>query len=354
MQQSASRERFIHSASIITLSLTAIAAAIAAVIPWLGPVQRPLDLVVPPVICVLFTGLLIALIQHPQRVAIIMRIALLAALLALAAPAWVYTIQAILNPGEQLVATYPPVAALFLALMVMAMIHLPTRQALVVILSSWSLVALPVLIYLLLHPLELRTPRGADLLMAYGPVFILIAVLLPVQRGLTGKIQQLVSEQARMEVMVNRDPLTRLYNRRFGEHVLQDLLARQMPAGVIMFDLDRFKSINDTHGHPIGDRVLQRVAQRCQELVRKDACVARWGGEEFLIVVQDVDASGLQHLAERMRGGVADLAIAPVPMVSASLGVAMFEPGDTLASLLQRVDQALYRAKQQGGNAVLW
>lgn len=354
MPPPASRERFIHSASIITLSLTAVAAATATVIPWLGPVQHPLDLVVPPLICVLFLGLLIALILQPQRVATIMRIALLAALLALAAPAWVYTAQAILHPGERLIDIYPPVTSLFLALMVMAMIHLPNRQALAVVLSSWLLVALPVLIYLLLHPLELRTPRGADLLMAYGPVFILIAVLLPVQRGLTGKIQQLVSEQARMEIMVNRDPLTRLYNRRFGEHVLQDLLARQLSAGVIMFDLDRFKSINDSYGHPVGDRVLQRVAQRCQELLRKDACVARWGGEEFLIAVQDVDASGLQHLAERLRSGVAQLAIEPVPMVSASLGVALLEPGDTLASLLQRVDQALYRAKQQGGNAVLW
>lgn len=353
MPPPASRERFIHSASIITLSLAALAAATASVIPWLSPVQHLLDLLVPPSMFLVFVGLLITLIRQPQRVSGIMRCALLAALGALAAPAWVYTGQAVLDPTLRLVDIYPPVTSLFLALMVMAMIHMPSRQALIVVLSSWLLVALPVLLYLLLHPLEMRTPRGADLLMAYGPVFILIAVLLPVQRGLTGKIQHLVSEQARMEVMVNRDPLTRLYNRRFGETVLQDLLTRQISAGVIMFDLDRFKAINDTHGHPIGDLVLQQVAQRCQELLRKDACIARWGGEEFLIAVRDVDASGLQRLAERLRAGIAGLSVVPVASISASLGIALLEPVDTLGSLLQRVDQALYRAKQQGGNAVM-
>jgi diguanylate cyclase (GGDEF)-like protein len=231
---------------------------------------------------------------------------------------------------------------------------MPPRTAVVAVLLCWLLVALPVLIYLLAHPQELHTPRGIDLLMSYGPVFILVAVLLPVQRGLTGRIQDLVSQQARMEDMVNRDALTRLYNRRFCEHVLQEMLTKGMPGGVLMFDMDRFKSINDTHGHLVGDRVLQRVAQRCQEVLRKDECLARWGGEEFLVAVPQVEAAALQLLAERLCSAIAELRIEPVPHVAASVGIALLRPDDTLTSLMQRADQALYRAKQRGGNTAVW
>lgn len=349
-----SRERFIQSASMLTLSLTSFAAGSAAVIAWLSPVRRPLDLVIPPVMCVVFLGLLIMLIRWPQRVGSIMRAALLAGLAALVAPAWFYTWQASLTPGLQLVDTYPPVAAMLLVLMVTAMIYLPTRQGVAVVVLGWLLVALPVLVYLFTHPQEMRTPRGADLLMTYGPVFVLFVVLIPVQRGWNSKIQRLVSEQARMEAMLNRDVLTGIYNRRFGELVLQDMLTRRIPAGVIMFDMDRFKAINDTHGHPAGDRVLQQVARSCQHLLRKNECLARWGGEEFLVAVPEVDAHSLQALAERLRKSIAELSIEPLAQITASIGITLVRDDDNVADLLQRVDQALYRAKERGGNVVAW
>jgi diguanylate cyclase (GGDEF)-like protein len=94
------------------------------------------------------------------------------------------------------------------------------------------------------------------------------------------------------------------------------------------------------------------VAQRCQELLRKNECLARWGGEEFLVVVPDVDATALPALAERLRTSIAELSIEPVSLVSASVGIARMIDGDTADALLQRVDEALYRAKKQGGNVV--
>lgn len=134
--------------------------------------------------------------------------------------------------------------------------------------------------------------------------------------------------------------------------MLQDLLTRQVPAGVIMFDMDRFKAINDTHGHPVRDRVLQRVAQRCQDVLRKNECLTRWGGEEFLIVVPDVRIAAVQPLAERLRMSIAQLSIEPVSLTSASVGITLIHDCDSLEDVLQRVDQALYRAKKQGGNVV--
>ena len=313
MPSAISRERFIHSASMITLSLTSLAAASAFLIAWFAPVHRPLDLLIAPLMCVIFLGLLIALARRPHRVGSIMRTALLAALAALVAPAWFYTWQATLTPGLRLIDTYPPVAALLLVLMVMAMIYLPNRQAVTVVLLGWLLVAVPVLLYLFTHPREMGTPRGADLLMTYGPVFILFVVLIPVQRGLNNRIKRLVSEQAVMETMVNRDALTNIYNRRFSELVLQDTLARRIPAGVIMFDMDRFKQINDTDGHPVGDHVLQQVARCCQQLLRKNECLARWGGDEFLVAVPEVDATSLKALAERLRISIGALSSASGP-----------------------------------------
>ena len=347
-----SRERFIQSASLITLSLTSLAAGCATLIGWFALVRRPLDLVIPPVMCVLFAGLLILQLRRPHRVAAIMRAALLLALVALAVPTWFYTVQAALTPGLQLLDSYPPIASLLLVLMVMAMLHLPVREGVAVVVLGWLLVALPVLAYLCAHPAQMRAPRGTDLLMTFGPVFILFVVLLPVQRRLTGTIQRLVSEQARMEDVANRDALTRIYNRRFGELVLEDMLAREISAGVIMFDMDRFKAINDTHGHPVGDQVLQQVAQCCQQLLRRNECLARWGGEEFLIAVPEVDAASLLALAERLRKSIAELVVHPVPHISASVGIALMQAGDGLPGVLQRVDDALYKAKKSGGNRV--
>ena len=352
MAPSVSRDRLLHGASMITLSLTSLAGAAATALAWLGPVHRPMDMVIPPLTCVFFLVLLIMLVRWPHRLGLIMRVALAAALAALVAPAWFYTWQATQTPGLRLIDIYPPIASLLLVLMVTAMIYLPTRDGVTIVVAGWLLVALPVLVYLFAHPQEIRTPRGADLLMSYGPVFVLLLVLLPVQRKLTSRIRHLVSEQARMEAMVNRDPLTRIYNRRFCELVLQDMLLRQITAGVIMFDMDRFKTINDTHGHPVGDRVLQRVAQRCQDLLRKNECLARWGGEEFLVAVPDVDIAALQALAERLRKAIAELSVVPVSQISASVGITLIQRGDSLGGLLQRVDQALYRAKERGGNAV--
>jgi diguanylate cyclase (GGDEF)-like protein len=197
------------------------------------------------------------------------------------------------------------------------------------------------------------TPRGMDLLMAYGPVSILVVVLLPVQRGLAGTIRRMASERARMEVMLHRDPLTGIHNRRLGERLLRELLGGAHAAGVIMLDVDRFKAINDTHGHPVGDRVLQAIAERCKALLRADESISRWGGEEFLVIVPGIDAAGLRLVADRLQMAIAHLQVAPVRQVTASFGATLIDAGDTFDALLQRVDRALYAAKEQGGDRVV-
>ncbi len=345
-------DQYLRVAMMVMLSLALLAGVCATAIHWLGPVHRPMDRVLPPVASALFAGLLCALWLRPAWVGIITRIALCLAALALIAPAWLYTVQASLSPELRLIDMLPPISSLFAVFMAMLMIFVPGRRAYVAAAVGWLLVASPVLVYLLTHPGELGTPRGVDLVMAFGPASLILVVLLPVQRGLTGKIRRLASERDGIEVQLHRDPLTGVHSRLFGERVLRDVLARGGAAGLVMLDLDRFKAINDTYGHPAGDDVLRAVAASCERLLRPSECIARWGGEEFLVILPDVNAAALHGIADRLRVAITAVPVAPVAQVTASLGTAVLHPADTLDSALQRVDQALYRAKELGGDRV--
>lgn len=353
MQTQDPDERYVRSAVMILLVLTLFAALCATAIHWFARVHRTMDLIVPPAVCLLNVGQIIALMRRPDWALAIARIGLLAGGLAIAAPAWLYTLEATLTPGVQLIAILPPVSSLFVVFLLMLMIFIPGRLAFYMAALSWVLIAMPVVAYLLLHPVEMWAPRGRDLLIAYGPASIMVVVLLPVQRAMVGRIRRLASERNRMEDMLRKDPLTGVQSRLLGEQVLQKVLRERTPAGVIMLDLDKFKAINDTHGHSVGDRVLQTVANGCQEFLRAGKSISRWGGEEFLVVVPHVDAPGLQIVAERLRSAIAELPVAPVAQVTASFGTTMIESGDTLETVLHRADLALYRAKEQGGNRVV-
>jgi diguanylate cyclase (GGDEF)-like protein len=106
----------------------------------------------------------------------------------------------------------------------------------------------------------------------------------------------------------------------------------------VIFDIDHFKRINDTHGHPVGDEVLRQVARRCEALLRQEDVFARWGGEEFLVLVRGTREDGAANAAEHLRTAVCGTPIEPVGTVSASFGVARFRPNDTVHSWVARAD----------------
>lgn len=162
--------------------------------------------------------------------------------------------------------------------------------------------------------------------------------------------EQTLREQA------TRDPLTDLLNRRAGEWQLERafLAARegQKPFCLILADVDHFKAINDTWGHPAGDQVLQRVAAVLRTGVRDTDSVVRWGGEEFLLVLSNCEQAAALLQAERLRERVADAEQGEMGRVTVSMGVAELQRDETLANLIERVDQALYQAKHAGRNQV--
>jgi diguanylate cyclase (GGDEF)-like protein len=125
-----------------------------------------------------------------------------------------------------------------------------------------------------------------------------------------------------------------------------------------MIDLDRFKSINDAHGHPFGDRVLREVALVLMDSARREDTVCRYGGEEFSVIAPGIDLKGAAALAERLRKAIAALKMTHEGQqvaITASLGVAEVD-ATILAStdLVKRADRALYHAKNKGRNRVVW
>ncbi len=171
-----------------------------------------------------------------------------------------------------------------------------------------------------------------------------------------------ISVQKRLEEDLEReattDRLTGAANRLRFEQALEDALRRrrryQQPVALIMFDLDHFKKVNDTHGHDVGDRVLQFVVERVGSLIRETDLLARWGGEEFMVILPETEAAGAFQLAERMRRQIAGRPIPEAGTVTASLGVTVATEDDDSNALLGRLDQVLYRAKDEGRNRTLF
>jgi diguanylate cyclase (GGDEF)-like protein len=153
------------------------------------------------------------------------------------------------------------------------------------------------------------------------------------------------------------DALTGLATRRAGRDALEREVQRATrygrPLSLILFDLDRFKAVNDRYGHAAGDRVLRSIARLALKTVRDTDLVARWGGEEFLVICTETGQDEAVRLAERLRRRIAHLHVARRRMVTASFGVAAFARGEEAPALAERADQALYRAKRGGRNRVV-
>ena len=165
--------------------------------------------------------------------------------------------------------------------------------------------------------------------------------------------------EKRLAEQAATDPLTCLSNRRnlltLAEQVQVQALRSNLPTALVIADIDHFKRINDQLGHDAGDQVLVHIGLLLSRTCRAQDIVARWGGEEFLILLPATDGEAALALAERIRQTVASqpLVYANASVTPAlSLGVAELEPGETLDSAIARADHALYRSKEDGRNRV--
>jgi len=165
----------------------------------------------------------------------------------------------------------------------------------------------------------------------------------------------------RVKSRADHDGLTRLHNRRaFDERLTEEMRRHQrygQPMSLLMCDIDHFKGVNDTYGHLTGDHVLREVGRLLVETLRSTDFSARFGGEEFVVILPQTDEQQAFALAERLRNGIANLRFSQNGQsfgITVSIGVAHLQPGDLSRrrGLLKKVDQALYQAKRQGRNQV--
>jgi diguanylate cyclase (GGDEF)-like protein len=200
--------------------------------------------------------------------------------------------------------------------------------------------------------IESRRKNAAYLRVAEAGLLALVALMLltlvltrPLLRAFRWTEEQ--ASEARI------DALTGLANRRALEEILAAEISRAQrfahPLAVVLLDLDRFKEINDSFGHAAGDTMLREVSRLLTSLARQGDTVARWGGEEFVVVLPETDLAGARRFAERLRRTIEAHAVGEME-TSASCGVATMLPEDTVEELLGAADRALYEAKSNGRN----
>jgi diguanylate cyclase (GGDEF)-like protein len=204
-----------------------------------------------------------------------------------------------------------------------------------------------------LHLLDARTLSGLRYF-NISVTFLLLAYL----SGLYLRLVNKAEEQLR--VLATTDPLTQLLNRRSllerADYEIKQRQRHPQPLAFVLADIDHFKSINDQHGHAAGDAVLTAVSQALRQTVREQDSVARWGGEEFLILMPQATMEAASAVAERLRASVAAVEV-PIEgqriQVTMTFGVSTWRPNEMVDTAIIRADVALYQGKQAGRNQVV-
>lgn len=159
-----------------------------------------------------------------------------------------------------------------------------------------------------------------------------------------------------LEKQSKTDFLTDAYNRRYFMERLEQEIERSKRTGrdfsLAMLDIDYFKSINDRFGHSIGDLVLKSIADIIKKRIRSIDCFARWGGEEFMILLTDTHFSKTYNLMENLKEGISNIKVPGIDTLTGSFGVVGYCKGDTADTLVHKVDSLMYEAKSSGRNCV--
>lgn len=177
-------------------------------------------------------------------------------------------------------------------------------------------------------------------------------------RKLSKKNNELRKAKAKIEKVMRTDKLTKLANRRAFMEFLDKILAKstrsEAPLSILMLDLDDFKDINDSYGHVVGDKVLRSVGKILAENTRRGDMAARFGGDEFTILLVETSAGEAVETAERLRREVKNISISSLEKtLTLSLGITVSRGNESIEELLSRADEAMYKAKQAGKDEII-
>lgn len=208
------------------------------------------------------------------------------------------------------------------------------------------------------YPLRLEVVHFALVIAIVPTVSSLAAQLSSLRARLQTQKNELAHALTRIQILATRDELTGLVNRRHMIEVINQHQKRLQRSGhhrfcLALLDIDHFKRINDTHGHNVGDEVLRHFALVAQQALRETDVLARWGGEEFLVLLNDTTPELAQAGIERIREAMADAQVSPsVPelRLTFSGGLTAYADDEPLDHCVERADRALYQAKATGRN----
>jgi diguanylate cyclase (GGDEF)-like protein len=172
-------------------------------------------------------------------------------------------------------------------------------------------------------------------------------------------LHRLATSERQLMLRALTDPLTGVFNRRTFLEMSgkEEMRARRRgsPTSVLMMDIDHFKRVNDTYGHPVGDLVIKTLAETATKVLRPTDILARYGGEEFIVTLPETEGAAAKLVAERLRVALEKTVVqadSREVRFTISIGVATFTKGVALTVAMEHADQALYRAKQNGRNRV--
>ena len=170
-------------------------------------------------------------------------------------------------------------------------------------------------------------------------------------------ITKLERDKNNIKKLAELDPLTQIYNRVKLNEMFNSIFFKAKKYNtivtMILFDIDHFKQINDNYGHNVGDKVLKELSSLVRGLLRDDDIFARWGGEEFVVVLEGISLQEMTKLASRLREEIDKFPFDVVEHITCSFGVTQFNQSDTESLFFERVDEALYEAKESGRNRVV-
>lgn len=209
--------------------------------------------------------------------------------------------------------------------------------------------------YLLEHPQESRIVKIESQRGEESYFQIEIEEMLDTQYVITlSDITKIRLKEKLLTSMAYHDNLTKAYNRQyFYEIFLNEIFTPLKSYGITIFDIDNFKSLNDTYGHAAGDLVLQSLAKSIKKNLRENDCFIRWGGEEFIVVLEVQELSQLTKIAQKLCDAVAKIKLNDIREFTASFGATLLQKEENIDQAIQRADSALYEAKAQGKNRVV-
>ena len=161
-----------------------------------------------------------------------------------------------------------------------------------------------------------------------------------------------ITDKKELEYISTHDTLTGIHNREYFQQELHKKISSatryNQSFGFVMLDVDHFKSINDTYGHAAGDKVLKNLPRARATHMRQDDTFARWGGEEFIVIANGATIDSLKGLIKKLQNEIANTLFNPAPKITVSFGLTLFKKGDSIKTIQERADDALYQAKKNG------